>query len=157
MERHSIRNMHSFPPTNGPGGLEHAFPTTSPDLSASFSVCYDLKTQLIYLAVIVRDDQLVVGNTSPWDSDAVEIYVDGLHSDRLMPFPQDPDWETEFDVSEAPLVHDVGVPGKGPVYGLKRSAGGDRSPDDNPSLMFGDIHKTKTKMAFRREKDVTTY
>ena len=156
MERHSIRNLHSFPP-DGPGGLEHAFMTTSPDLNASFSVGYDPKEQLIYMAVIVRDDQLIVGNTSPWDSDAVEVYVNGLHTDRVMPFPQGPNWDTEFDVSAAPLVQYVGLPGKGPVYGLKRSAGQDRSPDDNPCLCFGDIHKTKTRMAFRREGDVTTY
>ena len=157
MERHSIRNLHSFPPTNGPGGLEHAFLTTSPDLSAAFSIGYDRKEQLIYLAVIVRDDQLIVGNTSPWDTDAVEVYIDGLHSDKVMPMPRDANWGDEFNVSEAPLLQYVGLPGKGPVYGLKRSAGEDRSPDDNPSLMFGDIHKTKTKMAFRRVGDVTTY
>ena len=157
MERHAIRNLHSFPPVNGPGGLEHAFLTTSPDLSAAFSVGYDPKEQLIYLAVIVRDDQLIVGNTSPWDTDAVEVYVDGLHTDREMSIPQEADWGEEFDVSEAPLLQYVGIPGKGPVYGLKRSAGQDRNPEDNPSLMFGDIHKTKTRMAFRRVGDVTTY
>ena len=48
---------------------------------------YDPKEQVLYVAVIVRDDSLIVGNTSSWDTDAVEIYVDGLHSDRSMPHP----------------------------------------------------------------------
>jgi len=157
LERHAIRNMHTFPPHNGPNGLEHAFLTTSPDLSASFSVGYDPKEQLIYLAVIVRDDKLIVGNTSSWDSDSVEVFVDGLHSETVIGFPQFANWQTEFDVADAPLLQYIGIPGKGPVYGVTRTAGEDRSPDDNPILNWGDIHKTKTRMAFKRIGDVTTY
>src|SRR5687768_11147823 len=46
MPRHSIKNLHVFPPYNGPGGLEDADLSTSPDLSAAFSIGYDLKAQL---------------------------------------------------------------------------------------------------------------
>ena len=107
--------------------------------------------------MIVRDDKLIVGNTSPWDGDAIEVYIDGLHSETVIGFPQIPNWGTEFDVADAPLLQYVGIPGKGPVYGVTRTAGEDRSPDDNLALMWGDIHKTKTRMAFKRSGDVTTY
>ncbi len=157
MTRHSISNLQTFPPRTGIGGLEHAFFETSPDLSASFSIGYDPKEQLIYVAVIVRDDQLVVGNTSPFDTDAVEVYIDGLHSDQTMPWPHEPNWDENFDASEAPVLQYVGLPGKGPVYGVRKSAGVERGGEDNPILMFGDVKKTKTRMAFRRVGDVTTY
>src|SRR5207248_4956032 len=137
LDRHAIRNLHSFPPRNGLGGLEHAFLTTSPDLSASFSVGYDPKEQVIYVAVIVRDDQLIAGNTSSWDTDAVEVYVDGLHSDTHMPYPQGQDWVENLDASGIPVLQYIGIPGKGPVYGIRKSAGQERSGEDNPILMFG--------------------
>ena len=118
---------------------------------------YDPKEQVIYLAVIVRDDQLIVGNTSAWDTDAMEVYVDGLHSETVRGFPQDPNWNDNMDAGEAPVLQYIGIPGKPPVYGIKKSAGVERNGEDNPILMFGDIHKTKTRMAFRRQGDVTTY
>ena len=150
--RYTINNLQSFPPRNGPGGLEHAFLSTSPDLSAAFSVGYDPKEQVIYLAVIVQDDHLIVGHTSPWDTDSVEVYIDGLHSQTKMP------WPAETRATDMPVLQYVGLPGKGPVYGEARPAGSERSAEENPSLMFGgDISKTKTRMAFRREGNVTTY
>src|SRR5262249_29654469 len=60
------------------------------------------------------------------------------------------------DASYLPALQYIGIPGEGPVYGVKRSAGQPRGPD-NPILMFGDIKKTKTRIAFRREGGVTTY
>jgi hypothetical protein len=157
MERHAIGNLHMFPTANGHGGLQNAFMTTSPDLSAAMSVGWDPKEQVIYLGVIVRDDELIVGNTSPWDSDAIEIYVDGLRSNKSLGFPQAADFGDNFDVAEAPLLQYIGLPGKGPVYGVVKSAGVDRDPEENPILSWGDIKKTKTKMAFKRVGDVTTY
>ena len=76
----------------GYGGLQDADLSTSPDLSAAFSVGYDPKEQVIYLAVIVRDDKLIVGNTSHLDTDAVEVYVDGAHDDLSIPFPAKEPW-----------------------------------------------------------------
>jgi hypothetical protein len=32
--------------------------------------------QLLYLAVIVRKDELFFGRTSPVDTDSIEVYVD---------------------------------------------------------------------------------
>jgi hypothetical protein len=145
--RYSIRNLY-VDGTVGSGGLENADLSTSPDLSAAFSVGYDPKKQLIYLAVIVRDDELIVGNTSHLDTDSVEVYVDGLHSDRRIPIPRAPWWEN-IDLSDVPVQQYVGIPGPGKVYGSKY--------DTNPVLLAGDITKTKTRMAFRRKHDVTTY
>jgi hypothetical protein len=157
LPRYPIQNMQAFPTSNGPGRREHAFLSTSPDLSAAFSVGYDPKEQVIYLAVIVRDDVLIVGNTSPWDTDAVELYIDGLHSDRVMEFPQIPNFDENMDAGEGPVLQYIGIPGKGRVYGVTKSAGVERTGEDNPILTFGDIKRTKTRMAFRREGDVTTY
>ncbi len=156
MPRHAIENMQQFPFTNGPGPREHAFLTTSPDLSACFSVGYDPKEQLIYIAVIVRDDALIVGHTSTWDTDAVEIYVDGLHSETVRPFPRDNDWLRTTKAGDLPALEYIGIPGQGRVFGVDFSDGQERG-DDNPILQFGDIKKTKTRMAFRRAGDVTTY
>jgi hypothetical protein len=157
MPRHSIQNLQAFPPRDGLGSLEHAFFATSPDLSAAFSVGYDPKEQLIYLAVIVQDDELVVGNTSSWDSDAIEVYVDGLRAETTRGFPNQDDWVEKFDAGDAPVLQYIGLPGKGPVYGIRKSAGQERSGEENPILMFGDITKTKTRMAFRRAGATTIY
>jgi hypothetical protein len=147
MPRYPIRKMLAGGPL-GYGGLKGADLSTSPDLSVAFSVGYDPKEQLIYLAVIVRDDKLVVGNTSYLDTDAVEVYVDGLHSERRIPKPGVPFYE-HIDLSALPVQQYVAIPGPGKVYGTKYAT--------NPVLLAGDLEKTKTRMAFRREGDVTTY
>ena len=80
--RHPIQNMLNLPGGYGPGNRQHAFLSTDANLSACFSVAYDPEAQLLYLAVIVRDDELFVGRASPMDTDAIEVYVDGLHTDK---------------------------------------------------------------------------
>jgi hypothetical protein len=133
----------------GYGGLKDADLSTSPDLSAAFSVGYDPKKQVVYLAVIVRDDELIVGNTSYLDTDAVEVYVDGLHSERRIPRPAGMTWWENVDLSDLPVQQYVAIPGPGAVYGTHYGT--------NPVLLAGDMTKTKTRMAFRRKRDVTTY
>ncbi len=154
--RHAIENMHQFPFTNGPGPREHAFLSTSADLSAAFSVGYDPGEQVIYIAVIVRDDTLIVGHSSPWDTDAVEIHVDGLHSATVQEVPRGANYAQTLDASETVALEYIGIPGRGRVFGIEVSSGIERG-EDNPILQFGDIKKTKTRMAFRRVGDVTTY
>jgi hypothetical protein len=154
--RYAIKNLQHLPPYYGFNGLGGADLSTSPDLSAAFSVGYSPKEQVIYLAVIVRDDKLVVGNAGFWDTDAVEIYIDGRHTEDSLPaFPAGKTGET-VDASDLPVLQYIGIPGEGRVYGVTKSSGQERGPD-NPILMFGDIKKTKTRMAFRREGGVTTY
>jgi len=152
--RYSIRNFVIFPPEYGYNGLEDADLSTSPDLSAAFSVGYDPSEQVLYLGVIVRDDKLVIGHRNYLDSDAIEVYVDGLNSKKDVPFPvpNGPDamhWWDFTDLSTMPVHQYVAIPSPGPVYGTKYQT--------NPILMAGDLKRTKTRMAFRREGDVTIY
>ncbi|WP_074307311.1 sigma-70 family RNA polymerase sigma factor [Singulisphaera sp. GP187] len=128
------------------GGADLA---TSPDLSPSFSVGYNLRQQLIYLAVVVRDDKLVIGHTSHMDTDAVEVYIDGLRSERRVSSTvSNPFWDS-VGLSDLPVQQYIAIPGPGKIYGTKY--------DTNPIVMAGDVKKTRTKMAFRRVGDVTTY
>ncbi len=156
LPRYPINHLHVLPPYYGSNGLEGANLMTSPDLSAAFSVGYDPKENLVYLAVIVRDDMHVVGHDGFWDTDAVEVYVDGRHSEDSVPnYPGGKNPETA-DASELPVFQYIGIPGEGRIYGVKKSSGRDRGPD-NPILMFGDIKKTRTRMAFRRTRGLTVY
>jgi hypothetical protein len=43
---------------------------------------------LIYLAAIISDDKLVVGNTSHQDTDALEACIDGLRSEKEIGLPE---------------------------------------------------------------------
>ncbi len=117
-------------------------------MSAAFSVGYDPKAQLVYLAVIVRDDKLVVGHTSPYDTDAVEVYIDGLHSDKRIPIPSEEEF-FKLELTDVPVQQYVAIPGKGRIYGVRQVT--------NPALMAGDLRKTRTKMAYSRQGDVTIY
>jgi RNA polymerase sigma factor (sigma-70 family) len=132
----------------GAGGLMDANLSTSGDLSAAFSVGYDPKEQLLYLAVIVRDDQLVVGHSSHLDTDAVEVYVDGLHTDRRIPIPAEKEYAA-LDPATVPALQYVAIPGKGMIYGLRQAS--------NPILIHGSAKQTRTRMAYTRKGDVTTY
>ncbi len=134
--------------TLGSGGLENANLSTSADLSVAFSVGYDLKDQVLYVGVIVRDDAVVVGHTSHLDTDAVEVYVDGLLSLRSMQIDGDEDFN-RLELANVPVQQYIAIPGKGPVYGQAQGT--------NPVLIAGDMKKTRTRMAFTRQGDVITY
>ncbi len=107
-------------------GLEHGDLGESADLSPSFRVGYDPDENLIYVAVEVRDDQLVIGNNYD-NTDAMEVYVNG-----------NDEWPMQYAV----------VPGGGGSYNF----GG-----PNPHLYQGDIHETRTRVAYGRRGDVTVY
>jgi RNA polymerase sigma factor (sigma-70 family) len=148
--RYPIANLFLDDPRNttGPGGLEKVDPSNNPDLSAAFSVAFDPEKQLLYLAIVVRDDTIIIGNTSHLDTDAVEVYIDGLHGNRRLPWPGDAAI-AKLTLPEYPVQQYVAIPGPGPIYGKPQPT--------NPILIGGDLEKTKTKMAFRRVGDVTTY
>jgi len=131
----------------GPNGLTGADLTTSLNLSPYFMASYDADAGLIHVAVVVRDDKLIVGFTSPWDTDAVEIYVDGTHAERRYEGPDPP-----TDAGLLPALQYFGVPGRGPAYGDINNSGG-----HNPAMAYGPIEKTKTRMAYSRSGDVTVY
>src|SRR5579864_8008829 len=125
MPRYAIGKLLTGVDQIGTGGLEDADLSTSPDLSASFSVGYDPKKELIYLAVIVRDDEIIVENNSWLDTDACEVYVDGLHSDAQIPLPDG--WPESADASQLPVQQYIATPGPGQVYGFKKY-------DTNPKI-----------------------
>ena len=133
----------------GHGGLRDANLWTSPDLNAAFSVGYDPKEQLIYLAVTVRDDELVVGHASHLDTDAVEVYVNGTFSDRQHPFPATAKEYQELDPAKVPSLQYVAIPGRGMIYGVRQAS--------NPILIHGTAKETRTRMVYSRRGDVTIY
>jgi RNA polymerase sigma factor (sigma-70 family) len=133
----------------GDGGLRDANLWTSPDLSAAFSIGYDPRKQLLFLAVIVRDDKLIIGHESHLDTDALEVYVDGLRSDRRMPHPATAEAYNNLDPSTVPALQYVAIPGRGMIYGVRQAS--------NPILIHGTARNTRTRMAYSRKGDVTTY
>ena len=148
MPRYSLRTLLPADQNYSLGGLDKVDLTTNGDLSACFSVGYDVKEQVILLAIIVRDDALVVGNKSAFDTDAVEIFIDGLRSNKQTARPSG-DWDLLLKAEAMAALQYVGAPGKGPVYKNKS--------DLNVVLQYGEISKTKTKMAWSRKGDVTIY
>ncbi len=117
---------------------------------AYFKVGYDRGAGLIYLAVVILDeDQVVHPSTHKgpdsviFKSDAVEVYVDGMFSDRSKPE------DLTLDASKMPVLQYVGVPGEVSAYGDEWGA--------NPSLLYAKTRERRTRMKYRREGDVTTY
>ena len=128
------------------------------DSDAYFLVGFDRELDLIYLAVVVRDQRLMVhrdggsgpssGNFSPaFETDAVEVYVDGTFSDRSIPEP--PDGLQALDASTMPALQYVAVPGRVAAYCDPWGA--------NPSLMYAKTRENRTKMKYRRTGELTTY
>lgn len=150
MPRHPIGKVLTDDPTDRLGykALEGENLSTSPDLSATFSVGYDPNEQVLYLAVIVRDDKLIIGHTSHLDTVALEVFIDGLPTNRSLPFPGNGAYD-RLQLADVPVQQYIAIPGTGKIYG--------RPQDTNPILMFGDLKKTRTRMAYRRKGDVTTY
>jgi hypothetical protein len=118
------------------------------DLDAYFMVGYDPAAEVVYLAVVVRDNETVVAPTKVLGTDAVEVYIDGSFSGRTIPEP-DGNWRDTLDAATMPALQYAAVPGPGPVYGDPSGA--------NPSLVYGRIKSTATKMKFQRAGAVTTY
>jgi RNA polymerase sigma factor (sigma-70 family) len=123
----------------------------NPDPDAYFMVGYNRQDGLIYLAAVVRDADLVVHAASPsgigdnvFQTDAVEVYVDGTFSERRVPFEP-----AVFDAATMPVLQYVGVPGQVPAYGDRWGA--------NPSLVYSRTKERRTQMRYRRDGDITTY
>jgi RNA polymerase sigma factor (sigma-70 family) len=121
---------------------------TDLDPGATFMAGYDREAGLIYLAVVVHDEDLVVSPNDPWHTDAVEVYVDGLLSREKIPEPSG-DWKKGLDAATMPVLQYVAVPGSVAAY--------DDLWDANPSLVYGKIGDTATTMRHRREGNITTY
>jgi RNA polymerase sigma factor (sigma-70 family) len=123
------------------------------DPDAYFMVGYDRGSDRIYLAVVVRDDELVVHRSRSLEAavlttDAVEVYVDGSFSERWIP-PPSGNWLESLDAATMPVLQYVAVPGRVGAYRDRWGA--------NPSLVYSRTRETRTRMRYRREGDVTTY
>lgn len=118
------------------------------DSSAYFMAGYDRKAGLLYLAVVVQDDDNVVHASDPLGTDAVEIYVDGTFSNRSIPQPEG-DWRATLDARTMPVLQYVGVPGKVAAYGDRWGA--------NPSLLYARQKESRTRMQYRRSGNVIRY
>jgi RNA polymerase sigma factor (sigma-70 family) len=85
-------DLHHYPIRNqiiGNAVYDSRSRATGGDPDGYFMVGYDAKAGLVYVAVVVRDDEnVLVANARRTDdrvcleTDAVEIFVDGTHSDR---------------------------------------------------------------------------
>lgn len=124
---------------------------TSPDLSCAFMVGYSRDEQLLYVAVVVRDDKLILGHTSDDDTDGMELYVDGLRSNRRDGrfYGENDRWFEGVNLQTLPVQQYCAIPGEGPVFGASKTT--------NPLLISGDLEQTKTKMAFTQAGDIITY
>jgi hypothetical protein len=118
---------------------------------------YDPRLGLIYLAVVVRDDQHVTHASNlrgpggeVFETDAVEVYIDGTFSDRRIGLPSG-DWLEELDAARMPVLQYAGIAGEVPAYGDPRGA--------NPSLVYARTAEPHTRMRYRRDEEakVTTY
>jgi RNA polymerase sigma factor (sigma-70 family) len=118
------------------------------DSSAYFMAGYDQASGVIYLAVVVHDDDDVVHPSDTLGTDAVEIYVDGTFSNRSIPQPGG-DWRETLDAKTMPVLQYAGVPGKMAAYGDRWGA--------NPSLVYARQREPRTRMQFLRSGDVITY
>ena len=122
----------------------------SSDIDAEFMAGYDRKAGLIYLAVVVRDDDPVLKrSSSPQENDAVEIYVDGTFSDIKVGGPSWDDFPADLDAEHMPVLQYVGLAGEQPAYGDRFGA--------NPSLVYARSREPNTRMKYRRRGNTTTY
>jgi RNA polymerase sigma factor (sigma-70 family) len=130
----------------------------TPDSDAHFMVGFDRDLSVIYLAVIVPDKSLkvhrdgrsgpAVGNFAPaFETDAVEVYIDGTFSDRRIPVP--PEGLLGLNAAKMPALQYVGVPGRVAAYNDPWGA--------NPSLIYAKVRERCTRMKYQREREITTY
>jgi hypothetical protein len=114
------------------------------DPEAHFMVGYDREAGLIYFAVVVEDDEAPVATfKDAHHTDAVEIYLDAALSDRKIPATMG------LDAATMPVLQYAAVPGRGAAYGDPKGA--------NPSLVYGNIGRTRTTMRYRIDGATTTY
>jgi RNA polymerase sigma factor (sigma-70 family) len=144
LEKYSINNQLHDRPNYNSETLD-----ASTDPTAYFMAGYDPKTEQIYLAVVVRDKDVVVHPADVLKTDAVEIYIDGTMSARITPQVPSGDWRETFNATTMPVLQYVGVPGKVSAYA---------DPwDANPSLVYARTKQTATLMRYLHNGDVTTY
>ena len=121
---------------------------TSQESDAYFMVGYDREAELIYLAVVVPDKDVIAKPGSATGTDAVEVYIDGTFSNRTTENPSK-DWNQALDAATMPVLQYAAVPGQVAAYGDPWNG--------NPSLLYAHKRQTSTKMKYRHADHVTTY
>jgi RNA polymerase sigma factor (sigma-70 family) len=109
---------------------------------ANFRAGYDRATGRIYLAVEVADEDVVASPEDPWHTDAVEVYVDGLFSEKSSP-------DGALVATRMPVIQYAAVPGPVAAYNDPKGS--------NPSLLYGKLANSTTEMAHHRQENITTY
>ena len=118
------------------------------DPRAYFMVGYSEVAQQIYVAVVVRDQEIVVHPTDTMETDSVEIYVDGNFSSEAIAMPSG-DWQNKLNAATMPVLQYAGVPGRVSAYGDRWKA--------NPSLVYAKTRQTATTMKYQYDGNVITY
>ncbi|MFC1508648.1 sugar-binding protein [Candidatus Omnitrophota bacterium] len=113
--------------------------------TAEFMIGYDGQSNILYIAVRVRDDELVVGD-SPSTNDACEIYVDGDNSGERST-------NRRLSVDNFSAIQYIMCPPGGTYGPLQNTV----SNSSYPVLPYGDITKTRTRAAFSREGETSIY
>ena len=131
MEKYPIGNLHER--YNHRGDLDGTDLSNNVDMQAHYRVGYNEEANLLYVAVEVVDDDIVVGNHQS-STDACEIWVYGGEG------------STSFSHHYLPMYSMVPGYGRpGPQY------------DANPGLINRSISQTFTKGAHSRTGNVTVY
>jgi hypothetical protein len=99
--------------------------------------------------VIVRDDKIVIGHSSHLDTDALEVYIDGLLSDRRMRQGLTKEAFDKLELADLPVQQYIAIPGKGMIYGVRQAS--------NPILIAGTLRNTRSRMVYTQKEDVTTF
>ncbi|MCE5250490.1 M56 family metallopeptidase [bacterium] len=149
MTRYPILN---YGKTYGPTDIDYEDLSKSSDLSPHFMVGYNPDKNLLYLAVIVRDDIMFSfsehATLSLFDyPDACEIYLSGKKKNSIISMNE------TLTANELPVLQYV-MTASGIIYN-KNVPNTDISR--NPILVMGDITKTKTHAVSSRTGDVTVY
>jgi RNA polymerase sigma factor (sigma-70 family) len=141
--------------------------------NAYFMVGYDPSLEQIYLAIVVRDRDVVIDAVDFLRTDAAEVYLDcaaqtsasdgrphpgemASEPTELVKRAADPfhldssgNWRESLDASKMPVIQYVGVPGDVAAYGDPWKA--------NPSVVYGRQTQTATTMKFHLDGEVITY
>ena len=150
MIRYPILN---YGKTYGPTDIDCADLTVSSDLSPWFMVGYHPDDNLLYLAVVVRDDILFSYGTdaemSLYDfSDACEVYLSGKHEKTIVHWRS-----TRLKADDFPALQYIMTAGGGIYNNLVPNTDLTR----NPILAMGDITLTRSRGVCTRNGDVTVY
>ncbi|MCC7263094.1 MAG: redoxin domain-containing protein [Candidatus Latescibacteria bacterium] len=153
MERYAIAEVS--------GAYNPAPPTGPQDYGGYFQVGYAAKTNTLYLAVVVTDDELVIHPEEPAfaNQDLCEVYIDGDHSgkDRIVNQGGMSQYMTSTTSGGAASVAKSTAAAAQQYMMVAGPGVAFDQVDTNPALVGDEQHRSGVKAAFRREGTTTTY